>query len=75
MVGRQHSALQIYEKCSILSIFYHFGPFSQVFGQVKEWLILELHEIIRISNVVSVQPYLFCIVIELDREECSNLRK
>ena len=26
------------------------GPFSQVFGQVKESLILELHEMVRMSH-------------------------
>ena len=28
------------------------GPFPQVFGQVKQWLMLELHETIRVSHVV-----------------------
>ena len=30
-------------------------PFPQVFGQVKEWLMLELHQIIRASHVVACQ--------------------
>ena len=29
------------------------GHFPQVFGQVNEWLILELHEIIRVPDVVA----------------------
>ena len=29
------------------------GPFPQVFRQVKEWLILELHEVIRVLSVVA----------------------
>ena len=35
------------------SIFGCFGPFPQVFGQVKEQLLLELHEMIRVSHAVA----------------------
>ena len=35
-----------------LSIFRSFGPFPRVYGQVKEWFILELHEMIRVLHVV-----------------------
>ena len=34
------------------SVFSPLGPFSQVFGKVKEWLILELHEMIRVLHTV-----------------------
>ena len=29
------------------------GPFPQVFGQVNEWLVLELQEMRKVSYVVS----------------------
>ena len=35
----------------IFSIFSRLGPFPQVFGQVKEWLMLKLHEMIRVLHV------------------------
>ena len=36
-----------------LVFFSSLGPFSQVFGQVKESLILELHEMVRMSHAVA----------------------
>ena len=36
------------EECSKCCL----GPFPKVFWQVKEWLMLELHKIIRLSDVV-----------------------
>ena len=45
--GGRESA-QSYEKCEIFSIFSCLGPFPQVFGQVKEWFMLQLHKIIRV---------------------------
>ena len=44
---------QTYGKCSILSIFSRLGPFPQVFEQVKEWLILELCEMIKVPHIVA----------------------
>ena len=35
------------------SVFSALGHFSQVFGKVKEWLILELHEMIRVLHAVA----------------------
>ena len=29
-----------------------FGPFLQVFGQVKDWIMLELQKTIRVSHLV-----------------------
>ena len=49
---------KIYEKCSTLSIFSRLGPFSQVFVQVKELIISEMHEIIKRLHVVAC-PMLF----------------
>ena len=50
------------------SIFSHLGPFSLVFGQVKEWLILELHEMIKTSLVVAF-PIVFILFHDRDWQE------
>ena len=42
---------QSYKKWSFFSVFMGLSTFPQVFGQVKEWLFLELHKIIRVSHV------------------------
>ena len=44
---------ETYEKCSFFSIFSCLVSFPQVFGQVKEWSVLKLHKIIRVSQVVA----------------------
>ena len=41
-----------------LHILISFGLFSQVFGQVNEWPISKLHEIIRVLHLVAC-PILF----------------
>ena len=58
-VGR---SVQSYEKKSFFRVFSRLGPFPQVFRQVKEWLILELHEMIRVSLAVAslIVFILFC---------------
>ena len=50
MAGR---SAQCYERRPIFSIFSPLGPFPQVFGQVKEWFILELLETIRVLHAVT----------------------
>ena len=52
LVGRR---AQTYEKCSIISIFRYLGLFPQVFGQVKTWRMLKLHEIMGMSHIVACQ--------------------
>ena len=42
-------------KINIFSVFNRLGPLPTVFSQLKEWLILELHEIIRVSHFVECQ--------------------
>ena len=37
----------------IFSIFSRLAPYPQVFGQVNEWLIVGLHEMIRVPHVVA----------------------
>ena len=44
---------QTYEECSKLSIFSRLGRFLQLFGQAKEYIIIQLHEVIRISHAVA----------------------
>ena len=46
-------SVQTFEKWSIFSSFIRLGTSPQVFRQVKEWLILELHEVIRVLHVVA----------------------
>ena len=44
---------QTYKKWSFFSAFSRLGPFPQAFAQVKEWLILELHGVIRLLYLVA----------------------
>ena len=56
--------------------FSHFGDFSEVFGQVKRQLLLELHDITRVPQEVACRiGFNICFVITVSREECSNLQK
>ena len=48
-----------------LGIFNFLGPFFQVFGQVKKWLILELHKI-RVPYAVA-SPLIFILLCDLGR--------
>ena len=59
-------------KWSFFGVFSRLGPFLQVFGQVKEWLILKLDEMIRIPHVVACPMNLICFVIEVSRAEYSQ---
>ena len=51
---------QIYKKLSFTGFFTRLGTFPQVFRHVKMWLILELHEIIRVSHLVTC-PVVFIL--------------
>ena len=44
---------QSYEKWSFFSDFNRLGSFTQVFGQVKKSLMLELHKVIKVSHEVA----------------------
>ena len=46
-------SVQNYENSSFFGVFSRLGHFPQVFGQVKEWLILELHEMIKVPDAVA----------------------
>ena len=69
-------SVQNYKNSSFFGIFSRLSHFPQVFGQVKEWLILELHGMIKVPNAVgsSVDFNLLCCP-EISREEYSNLWK
>ena len=47
-------------------IFCRFGPFHQVFGQVKELLMFELHEIKKMLNVAACSV-VFSLLCDLGR--------
>ena len=49
----------------LFSIFSRLVPFPQVFGQVKEWLMLDLHEMIRLLHVVAC-PVVSILVSDRD---------
>ena len=51
--GWQVRVFIVIKKWSFFSIFNHSGNFAQVFGLVKERLILELHGMIRVPHVFS----------------------
>ena len=46
-------------------IFSRFGHFPQVFEQVNEWLILELHEMIKVSHLAA-SPVVFILFYDRD---------
>ena len=60
----QGGVLTVMKKWSFISPFSRLGHFPKGFGQVKEWLVLELHKIIRASNN-------FFFMSGVSREECS----
>ena len=45
--------LKLKNKCSILNLFRGLGYFPQISGQVKEWIMLELHGMIRVTHIVA----------------------
>ena len=59
---------QTYEECSNLSIFSRLGLFLHFFWQVKEWIKLELHGMIRMSVEVT------CSMLFILRREGGVLR-
>ena len=67
-------SVQNYENLSFFGVFSCLGDFPQVFGQIKEWLILKVHEMIKVPNAVagSMDFNLLCYR-EVSREEYSNL--
>ena len=70
------------EECSklrklvIFGILSRLGHFPQVFGQVKDWLVLQFNEMIKVPNAVAF-PMDFNLLCyrEVSREEYKNKRK
>ena len=48
-------SVQSCEKRLFFSVFNHLGPFTQLFQQLKECLVLEFHEMIRVPHAVVCQ--------------------
>ena len=59
----QESVLKVMKNDHFFSIFSHLGSFPQVFGEVKEWLMLELHKIIRVSHEVACPIVFFFFIL------------
>lgn len=51
--GQHGGVLKPTKNYHFFSIFTRLCHFSQGFGEVKEWDILELHEMIKVSNLVA----------------------
>ena len=66
-VGLAGRSVQSYEKWSFFSAFSRLGQFPEVFGQVKEFLILELGEIIRVLHLVAC-PMDFNLLCDLGQQ-------
>ena len=58
---------QIYDKKLFIGLFSRLDPFPQVFRHVNKWLILELHEIIRVSAHLVACPVFFYLLCNLRR--------
>ena len=46
-------SIESYGKPYFFSIFERLGPFPHIFGKLKEWLILGLHEMIKVPHLVA----------------------
>ena len=58
--GQQGRVFKVMKNDHFFYIFISFGHFPQVFAQVNEWPILELHEMIRVPHLV-VFPIVFIL--------------
>ena len=69
-------SVQNYENPSFFGVLSSWGHFPQVFGQVKDWVKLELHEMIKVPNAIAF-PMDFNLLYyrEVSWEEYSNLWK
>ena len=52
-LARRSVSVQSYENWSFFCVFSRFCPFLQVFGQINDWSILEVHEVIRVLHMVA----------------------
>ena len=63
----QGEVFKVMKKWLFFSVVSHLDPFPLVFGQIKEWLMLELHERIRMPHAVSC-PFVFILFYGQDWE-------
>ena len=47
------------------------SPFPQVFWQVKEWIMLKLLKMIRMSHAIALPSGFLDVMGEIAREKCS----
>ena len=69
----QGGVFKIMKNDHFLNIFISFGLFLRVFGQVNEWSISELQKMIRVLHVVAFKIVFNFFMMNIGREECSNL--
>ena len=60
-------------KKKFFSAFSCLDSFPQVFRPFKERLISKFHELIRVLHEVACPIVLFCFMIDIGREYCSDL--
>ena len=63
--GRKECWLKLMKNDHFLVFFSAWAPFPQVFGQVKEWSILKLNEIITVLDLVAC-PIIFVLFSDRD---------
>ena len=64
--GRQTRMLKLMKKAQILVFVAVLVFFPQVFGQVKEWIILKLYEMIRVQHIFAC-PVFFILLCDISR--------
>ena len=67
------SSAKTYERWYFLRACGRLGLIPQVFGWIKKWHILGLHEMIRVLHAVACQIVFISFMIEVGRKECSKL--
>ena len=69
----QGGVFKVMKNDHFLNIFVSFGLFLRVFGQVNEWSILKLHEMIKVLHIVLYKFVFFYLMIKIGMEKLSNL--
>ena len=65
-LGRPVGVLILIKNVHFFNIFSRLGRFIQVFGQLKEWLILELHNMIKLAPILAC-PIVLILLCDLRR--------
>ena len=69
----QGGVFKVMKNDHFLNIFISFGLFLRVFGQVNEWSILKLHEMIKVLYIFLYKFVFFYLMIKIGMEKLSNL--